>query len=205
MYNLDLNLFWKAVLIMFVGTLLLRIAGRRSISQMTVGQTVVMISIGSLLITPVSGRNIWTTFGVAAVIILTLQLSEYLQMKFDWIEGFFTGRALPVIENGQMNLKNMKKMRLTVDKLEMRLRQKGVTDIKNVQFATIEPNGQLGYLLQSQLQPATKQDIDRLVKMIESRWPDFQEDRMDQSGSKENIFTETRNPKAENPQPPHLQ
>ena len=46
---MDLDWIWKAVLIVLSGTLLLRIAGRKSISQMTLAQTVIMIGIGSLL------------------------------------------------------------------------------------------------------------------------------------------------------------
>ncbi len=53
---------WKAVVITLVGTMLLRLAGRRSISQMTAVQTLIMISIGTLLIQPISGSNLGVPF-----------------------------------------------------------------------------------------------------------------------------------------------
>ncbi|SER21889.1 hypothetical protein [Piscibacillus halophilus] len=59
---MSLDLLWKAVLIVLVGTMLLRIAGRKTISQMTLAETVIMIAIGSLLIQPVSGNNLGVTF-----------------------------------------------------------------------------------------------------------------------------------------------
>ncbi|KAA2297616.1 DUF421 domain-containing protein, partial [Clostridioides difficile] len=37
---------WKSVLLVLIGMILLRIAGRKSISQMSVATTVIMISIG---------------------------------------------------------------------------------------------------------------------------------------------------------------
>ncbi|MFZ0474808.1 MAG: YetF domain-containing protein, partial [Halobacillus sp.] len=103
---------WKAILIIIVGTIILRIAGRKSISQMTLSQTVIMIAIGSLLIQPVAGKNVWVTFGVGGVLVLTLIAMEVMQVKFDFMEKFLTGKSKPVIVNGQLNDQNLKKMRL---------------------------------------------------------------------------------------------
>ncbi|MBN9656274.1 DUF421 domain-containing protein [Halobacillus sp. GSS1] len=157
---------WKAVLIIIVGTIILRIAGRKSISQMTLSQTVIMIAIGSLLIQPVAGKNIWVTFGVGGVLVLTLMVMEFSQVKFDFMERFLTGRSVSIIENGQLNEKNIKKLRFTVDQLEMKLRQSNVTSIDDLKSATLEPNGQVGFELKNQKKPATKQDIDDLYQEI---------------------------------------
>ncbi|UOR13466.1 DUF421 domain-containing protein [Halobacillus amylolyticus] len=163
---MDWDWIWKAVLIIVVGTLILRIAGRKSISQMTLAQTVIMIGIGSLLIQPVAGRNVWTTFGVGAVLVLTLVVIEYGQVKMNWLEKFITGESVPIIRNGQLDEKNLKKLRFTVDQLEMKLRQQNVTAISDLKSATLEPNGQVGYELKEDNKPATKQDIEDMKKEI---------------------------------------
>jgi hypothetical protein len=49
-FFLDLNFIWKAVVIVLGGVMILRLAGRKSISQLTVAQTVMMIAVGSLII-----------------------------------------------------------------------------------------------------------------------------------------------------------
>lgn len=64
----------------------LKIAGRKSISQMTLAQVVIMIGIGSLLIEPVSGESVWTTLAVGLILVLTLVIMEYAQMKSDKFE-----------------------------------------------------------------------------------------------------------------------
>ncbi|WP_163529094.1 DUF421 domain-containing protein [Halobacillus ihumii] len=153
---------WKAILIIVVGTLILRVAGRKSISQMTLAQTVIMIGIGSLLIQPVAGKNIWVTFGVGAVLVLTLIVIEYSEVKMNWFEKFITGQSVLIISNGQLQEKNLKKLRFTVDQLEMKLRQQNVSSITDLKSATLEPNGQVGYELKDDKKPATKQDIDDL-------------------------------------------
>lgn len=165
---MDLDWIWKAVLIIGAGVMLLRTAGRRSISQMTISQTVIMISIGTLLIQPVSGKNIWITLATAALLILTLLFLEYIQIKWDVAESFLTGRAKIVIENGVIHQQNLKKLKLSMDKLEMRLRQSGIENIHDVRWATIEPSGQIGYALTESKKAATKEDIEQLRRAIQS-------------------------------------
>jgi uncharacterized membrane protein YcaP (DUF421 family) len=198
---MDLNLFWQTVLIFVIGTILLKIGGRKSISQTTIPQVVIMIAIGSLLIQPVTGRGLWATFGVALVLTISLTLTEYIQLKFDGAESLISGKAVPVIENGTINEQNLKKLRLTVDKLEARLRQSGIAAIKDVQFATLESSGQIGYTLKKEKQPATKEDIQNLIQLIQKGYlPDVN----NKTSTEENIFTETVNKNSSNT-PNHLQ
>ena len=159
---MDFNLIWKAIIVVVGGTLLLRVAGRKSISQMTLAQVVIMVGIGSLLVQPIVGKNIWTTLVVGLTLVLTLLVMEYVQVKANPLEKFITGSSKVVIENGELQVDRLKKLRLTVDQLEMKLRQNSVTNIKDVAYATIEPNGQLGFELKQQKQPATKEDMNNL-------------------------------------------
>ncbi|RBP96713.1 uncharacterized membrane protein YcaP (DUF421 family) [Cytobacillus firmus] len=185
---MDLNLIWQTLLIFLVGNILLRISGRRSISQMTIPQTVIMIGIGTLLIQPVTGKGLWATFGVALILILSLIVIEYIQLKFDGGETIISGKAVPVIENGTLNEKNLQKLRLPVDKLEARLRQSGISSIGDVEFATIESSGQMGYILKPQKQPATKEDIQNLIQLIQTGQP---VNLSSQKPLHDNIFIET--------------
>jgi uncharacterized membrane protein YcaP (DUF421 family) len=164
---LDYDLLWKAVIIVIGGTLLLRVAGRKSISQMTLAQVVIMIGLGSLLVQPLVGKGVWSTLMVGFILVLTLVFMEFTQIKNDSLEKFITGRSKVVIHNGTLQQKALKKMRLTVDQLEMKLRQSQVSDIADVQYATLEPNGQLGFILKPNKQPAIKEDITQLRQEME--------------------------------------
>lgn len=164
---MEFDWIWKAVLIVLGGTFLLRFAGRKSISQMTLPQTVIMIGIGSLLIQPVAGNNIWETLAVGAVLVSTLFLMEYAQVKGNIFEKIITGKSKVLIKNGQLQEKNLKKLRLTVDQLEMNLRLKNVLNISDVEWATLEPNGQVGFTLKKEAQPVTKKEFQQLATDIQ--------------------------------------
>ena len=165
---MDFDLLWKAVLIVIGGTLLLRVAGRKSISQMTLAQVVIMIGIGSLLIQPIVGKNVFTTLLVGLALVLTLVLVEYSQLRFDWLEQFVTGRSKILIKNGVLQEKSLKKLRFTVDQLEMKLRQSQVHSISDVADATLEPNGQLGIQLKESKQPATKEEVAKIYEELKN-------------------------------------
>lgn len=58
---MELGWIWKSALIFIIGTLILRLGGRKSISQMTISQTIVMIGLGSLLVQPVANKGLFVT------------------------------------------------------------------------------------------------------------------------------------------------
>ncbi|MFC4409086.1 DUF421 domain-containing protein [Chungangia koreensis] len=182
---MDWNLIWKTVLIFIVGTIILRLAGRKSISQMTIPETVLVLAIGTLLIQPLADEGYWTTFGISFILVLTLLAFELIQIRSDRYETIISGKSIVVIQNGQLLETNLKKLRLTTDKLESHLRQAGISSISDVEIATIEPSGLLGYQLKKEKQPATKEDIQQLIQLIQSG-----KLSNPPTPSTENIFTE---------------
>ncbi|MEE6451772.1 YetF domain-containing protein [Gottfriedia acidiceleris] len=151
-------------ILILAGILLLRIAGRKSIAQMTLPQTIVMISIGTIIVTPIIEKGLSKTIISASVFVLTLLALEFLQMKSNTLEKFFTGKSKIVVENGKVNVRNLKKLRLTVDQLEMRIRNEGIYKFDDIKFATIEPNGLLGFELAEDAKPLTIREFKTLME-----------------------------------------
>lgn len=153
---------WKALVLIIVGMLVLRLVGRKSISQMTIPTTIAMISIGTIIVQPIADHSILITIVAAAVFIIVLILVEWLQVRWNAFERLIKGPAVIVIAEGQLQPKNLRKLRLTVDELEMSLRGQGISRLSDVKTATIEPNGQLGYELQDSAKPVTMAQVEAL-------------------------------------------
>ncbi|WP_227935418.1 DUF421 domain-containing protein [Alkalihalobacillus deserti] len=202
---MDLHFIWKSIVIVIGGVLILRLAGRKSISQLTVAQTVMMVAVGSLIIQPVGDRNIWITMVITLLLVLTLIFIEYIVMKFDVLESIIYSKSIMVVENGKVNERNLKKMRLTVDMLEVRLRQQSVQRISDLQWATVESNGQLGYMLKPEKQYATKEDIQMLISTIQGNMMISPiQTPVTQSNGLDNLFTEVETKKHIQEPPEHL-
>ncbi len=166
---MEWDLLWKAVIIVIGGTFLLRFAGRKSISQMTLAQTVIMIGIGSLLIQPIAGSGVWSTLLVGLMLVLTLIVMEYLQVKGDVFENLLTGKSKILIKDGILQEKNLMGFRLTVDQLEMNLRQQNVQKISDVKWATLEANGRVALVLNEDVQPVTKKEFKQITDVLEQK------------------------------------
>lgn len=196
---MEFDWIWQTILIFFVGTFILRLSGRKSISQMTISQTVVMIGLGSLLVQPITGNGLFITFLAALLLSVLMVITEYLEVKVDFLESLFAGKAVIVIENGKLNMTNMRKLRLTVDRLETRLRQTGISSINDVKYATIEVSGQIGYELKDDKKPLTKEDFKTLMTEISEmkKIVEFNIKPQNKKNERNNIFQEIDNKKFE--------
>ncbi|CUH96553.1 putative membrane protein [Propionispora sp. 2/2-37] len=163
-----MDLSWKTILTILYGTLILRVAGRKSLSQMTVAQTVVMLAVGTVLIEPLVGRELSGTFAVVTIAVLTLVLIEYLEIRIPLLKKIFTGEPVLLIEDGNIRWDNLKRVRVTVQQLEMELRQAGIASAEEVEWGTIEPNGQFGFLVKEEFQTVNKRDYEYLLSVVQS-------------------------------------
>jgi Predicted membrane protein len=163
---MELDWIWKFALLVVAGMILLRIAGRKSISQMSVATTVIMISIGTTIVQPIANHETWKAIGSAAIFIAVLIVVEYLQVKWNRFEQWMSGSAKIVIQDGMVVPDSLRKIRMTADQLELRLRNAGISSIGDVQRATIEPNGQLGYELMRHAKPVTIGELERMLGLM---------------------------------------
>ncbi|EIW20340.1 MULTISPECIES: DUF421 domain-containing protein [Pelosinus] len=166
MGTLDFSLIWKTLLTILYGTLILRIAGRKSLAQMTVAQTVVMLAVGTVLIEPLVGAELIDTFVLVAVAVFTLIAIEYSEIRFPFLKKIFTGHPVVLIENGEMKRERLKQVRMTIQQLEMELRQASISKVSDVKWGTIEPNGRFGFILKDELQPVDRWEFERLLDRL---------------------------------------
>jgi uncharacterized membrane protein YcaP (DUF421 family) len=158
-----MDFLWESAVLVMVGMILLRISGRKSIAQMTIAQTVVMISIGAIIVQPIVEKSVWKTVAAAAVFVAFLLLIEMLSVKVNFMEKLMVGKSVVVIKDGKPQINNMRKLRLSVDQLESQLRQKGIERIEDVRIATLESNGLIGYELMRHAKPVTVGELEKML------------------------------------------
>lgn len=101
-----MNFIWESVMLILSGILLLRLTGRKSISQMTLAQTIVMISIDTINCTIYCGEKCVEGYCKCLIFVISVVILEYLQLKSNVFEKFITGKPKIVIENGVLNVSN---------------------------------------------------------------------------------------------------
>ena len=80
-------------------------------------------------------------------------------MKSFSIRKLLSGHSVVIIKNGLVDEKAMKSVRMTTLDLVEQLRQCGVFNISDVQYAILEVNGNLSVLQRAEKQPCTPDDL----------------------------------------------
>ncbi len=90
--------------------------------------------------------------------LLTLLMS-YIALKSQKIRVILDDEPTIVMHGGKLLEKSMKKSRLSMNDLNMLLREQGIFSIKDVDYAILETNGNLSVLKKAGQEPATKKDV----------------------------------------------
>jgi uncharacterized membrane protein YcaP (DUF421 family) len=160
----------KPIVLYIVAVILLRITGRRSIAQMTISQTILIISLGDIIVEPFADKDVKKAITVAIIFSILLILFEVFEYHFKGFKKVAVGREKVIVKDGVIDKENMKKLRFTNDELYSRMRQEGIDKIGYLKRATLEPNGELGYELTKAAQPITVEDMEFILNKILNKY-----------------------------------
>ncbi|MBW5446820.1 DUF421 domain-containing protein [Cohnella sp. CFH 77786] len=195
---MNINFIWEALVILFVGFCLLRITGKKTVGEMTGLEIITLLAVASIISHAVTEVGLWKTVITLCVFVSLLITVQFLAIKFDWVEKMFMGKATLVIQDGKIEMANLRKLRLSVDQLEAKLREKGISSFRDIKTATIEMSGQLGYEWAKHAKPVTHGEMERLFEFLHSNLPPKQQKQ------NENLFHEVTHGGHRNPIPPEL-
>ena len=158
----------KGILIYVLALILSKLIGIKIISQMKFFDFIMGVSIGSMIAKIIIDKDHVVLSGTIALIIFTLLTiaTSYLNLKSYTARRIINAKTLILIENGRIIDKNIKKLKITINELMMKLREKDVFNLEDVQFAIMESNGQLSVLIKANKKPVTPYDMGLKVKSL---------------------------------------
>ncbi|MFQ6391071.1 DUF421 domain-containing protein [Priestia aryabhattai] len=145
------------------GVLLLmtRIMGKKQVSQLTYFNYITGISIGAVAASITIDRSIDMSDGFVSMVCWSLLtvLVSYINLKSPKARILLDGQPTIVIKNGKILEKTLAGLRLNMDDLSMLLREKNIFSTQEVDYAVLEPDGQLSVLKKVDQQSVTKKDL----------------------------------------------
>lgn len=141
--------------------ILTRLAGKKQIGQMTVFTYITGIALGNMAGDMIIHKDVDLVDGIIGMALWSalIFIMEYLSLNLPVVRVLLDGEPVLVIKKGMVQAKELKKMRLNMDDLTMLLREKDVFSIKDVQFAILEPHGELSVMKKAVKQQASKEDL----------------------------------------------
>ena len=151
----------RAIVAFFFLFFMVKIMGLRSISQLRLLDFAMAILIGNIIAHPLSDERLGFKGSLVSMSILVglYLICLYLMGKFIPFREFVAPPPITLVKNGEINLKNLKKARISVDDVLSEMRKQSIVDVKKVALALWEPDGEISFFLSPEHQPVTKSDL----------------------------------------------
>ncbi|WP_430787601.1 DUF421 domain-containing protein [Virgibacillus flavescens] len=134
-----------------------KIMGQRSISQLRFLDFVIALLLGNIIAHPLSdeGLGLRGSMITMTVIVTLYVLGVWGSLKSTAFRGLFNPPPIPLIEGGEINYKNLKKARISIEVLLSELRKEQTEDIQKVALALWEAGGFISIFLYPKFLPLT--------------------------------------------------
>ncbi|ARZ64514.1 MULTISPECIES: DUF421 domain-containing protein [Bacillus cereus group] len=140
-----LSVIGRTMLLYIIILIIFRLMGKREIGELSVLDLVVFIMLGEMAVVAIENtdKSLWHQL-VPMVFLMCIQIIlSVISLKFQRFRHLIEGEPAIIINAGKIDEKKMRNQRYNIDDLMMQLREQGVGDIRDVEYAILEPSGKL--------------------------------------------------------------
>ncbi len=156
-----LTILIRTLIIYFALIITMRFMGKRQLGELEVSDLVTTLLLSEIASLPITNIDIPLSHAILPILTLTaleVVLSGAL-LKFPALKKLFSIRPAILIRDGKPDRAALRSMRISSEELMSQLRQKDVTDPREVAYAILEPNGQISVVLRATARQATAREL----------------------------------------------
>ncbi len=161
-----LTILIRTVLIYFILHGIIRLMGKRQLGELEISELIITLLLSEIATTPITNPE--TPLSHAIVPILALAgleiITSYIMIKSPFVKKILSSSPLAVIVKGKIDIKAMKKARISIEELLCQIRQNGIYDICEVDYAILEENGKMSIIPKSTYRQPNFQDLEMQTK-----------------------------------------
>jgi len=152
-----LIVFIRSIILYVVIVFSIRLMGKHQLGELSPNELVITILISNIATLPAENSEIPLIRGIVPVLTLVCLdvIVSTLAFKSRKIRRLVSGSPKVIISDGKVIQKELKNIRDTADDLMESMRNQGIFDISEVQYAIVETNGKLSFYLKAPFQPLT--------------------------------------------------
>ena len=150
-----INIIIKTFILYFFIVICYRIMGKKEVGQLSIIDIIVSILIAELAAMSIEETNrsiLISVIPIALLVIIQVSLS-LLTLKSNAFRKFIDGNPQVLINKGKVNFKQMQKTRYSLDDLISQLREQGIKNLDEVNYAILENNGKLSVFSDNNVYP----------------------------------------------------
>ena len=161
MFDGTIGIIIKGFMSLLFLFLIIKMLGKKQVSQLNVFDYVIGISLGNLAAEMTINSDISIINGFLAMAIYgscSLFVS-FITNKSILARRLISGVPIVLIEDGKISKKQLKKVKIDINDLLQDAREDGIFDISKVEYAIMEVSGKVTFLLKSEHEPLTSGDM----------------------------------------------
>lgn len=151
----------RSILLILGLFIITKLLGKKQLSSLSFFEYIVGITVGDIAGTLAMDPDLSLWDGIASLIVwsfVPLAISM-ISLRSRTFRRIVEGKSTTFIENGNLVEKNMRKEKYNIDELLEQLRKKNVFKVADVEFASLDSNGDLSILLKKSKQPLRYEDL----------------------------------------------
>ncbi len=131
-----------------ISILLMRVAGKREVAQLEVGDIVTSFMVAEIACMPLTDpeKPLFDSIIFSATVIAIGVLVSYLGIKIPLVKHMTSGKPDFLVVKGKLDVKVLTKSKVGLSELISSMRQKGVTHLSGIDYAIEEPDGTISIL-----------------------------------------------------------
>lgn len=155
------TLLVRTVLLYLFLELIMRLMGKRELAQLETGELITTLLLSELAALPLEDREIPMLYAVFPILILVmLEVSlSMIQLRYPRLRQRSRNTPSLLIANGKPDRDELRNNRMTPEELFAALRQQGIADPCEVEYAILEKNGSLSVIPRAAYRPVTLHDL----------------------------------------------
>jgi uncharacterized membrane protein YcaP (DUF421 family) len=138
--------------------IVMRLLGKTLLSQWTAYDLVTIIFLSYSALGAVKVQGFFHAVICIVLIGFFYMTLSRLSLR-EALSHFIIGEPTILIKNGEIVQKNLKQIRYSITELLSSIRSSGYPDIQNIEYAILEPNGQISVIPKNHLRALTPKDI----------------------------------------------
>ncbi|MBM7623864.1 YetF domain-containing protein [Sporohalobacter salinus] len=155
------TMFGRTIFIYIFTLIAVRLMGKREVGELTPFDLVISLMIAEVAAVVIEDHQAPMIHAIVPIITLSgLQiLISFLSLKSEKMRQLLNGSPSILIKNGEIIEEKMKTSRYTIHDLMSQLRENGIFNIQDVEFAILETSGDLTVIPKSQKRGVTPEDL----------------------------------------------
>jgi uncharacterized membrane protein YcaP (DUF421 family) len=147
-------IFMRTVFIYFIIFAVLRLMGKREIGKLSIFDLIISVMIAEIAVFVIEDPDKPLIYGLMPMFVLVaIQIAlSVVQLRSQRLRSLLEGKPSILIQNGQLDIREMKRQRYNLDDLLQQLREKDVAGVADVKFAILENSGKLSIFKNSETQ-----------------------------------------------------